>query len=603
MDFIDFPEERKLAIKEYSFDEFKEFLNFMPAGVLSNAIKVLPKMKGFRAGKDTEIRLKVFFGRIDRWDEKDWGLFSKIWLLWTASQERLKNLLNSQDIKGTVEKMIESQSERLRIINNLVNAELTQDVIRYWLKFGPFNIDMDTLWLVTLAPTPMIKKLQGRFDTLERSFELQDDLLKKQIQIVQENLSILSNDFDEFKQEVSLLRGEIARITSRTQENAYVLSTLNKDVGKLSKLESISSDSYNRLVERVTSINQKSMELEQHIDALTTNHSRLEDSFKELNLNELISNTMWDKKTVQIAASAEVVDQLVVRSIEFKSTPTQLSSSEEALTHLKNNLNSIGIKLADAKSISFEVLSAVLSNQLVMFSGSMGMFVAEYCAASLCGHIVKVINVPFGKTEEFFSKEQLDEWINEAKSCGYPIAIILEGINRSAFEVYGANLKKFIAERIVDLKNEEIPIIFMATLVTGPSVLTLSRELLDIGPIFNTDCIGWGYKHVTPYINGVIDSNLLIRKKIEMNDYLEIEDLLPRGIVERGSILWRKTIAATYKMMIQLDSSFDFSSVNFGWLIPTTSIYFTDHMEQLFDEIELDERCKALIKHMALEVQ
>ncbi|MEC0183038.1 hypothetical protein P4H61_16250 [Paenibacillus peoriae] len=606
MNFIDYPEERKIAIREYSFDEFKEFLNFIPAGILSNAIKVLPKMKGFRTGKDTEIRLKVFFGRIDRWDEKEWRLFSKIWLLWTASQDGLKNLLNCQDIKYTVEKMIESQDERLRIINNLVHGELTQDVIRYWLRFGPFNIDMDILWLVTLAPTPMIKKLQGRFDNLEERFvtssEQQDELLKKQMQIMQENLSILSNDSDEFKQGISLLRGETARIRNKTQENAYAISTLGKDIDKLSKLESISSDSYKRLVDQVFLIKQKNMELEQHINALAVDHSRLEDGFKEINLNELISNAVWDKNANQIAASAEA-NQLVERSIEFELAPIQLSSSEEALTHLKSNLNSLGIKLADAKSISFEVLSAVLSNQLVMFSGSMAMFVAEYCAASLCGHTVKVINVPFGKTEELVSKERFDEWISEAKSYGHPIAIILEGMNRSAFEVYGANFKKFIAERIVRLKNEKVPIVFMATLVTGPSVLALSREFLEIGPVFNTDYIGWSYKNVTPYTNGVIESNILARQEIEINDYLEIEDLLPKGIVEHGSILWRKTIAATYKTMIQLDSSFDFSSVNFGWLIPTTSMCFSDHMEQLFDEIELDERCKALIKHMTLEGQ
>lgn len=153
------------------------------------------------------------------------------------------------------------------------------------------------------------------------------------------------------------------------------------------------------------------------------------------------------------------------------------------------------------------------------------------------------------------------------------------------------------------LKSEDIPIVFMGTIVTGPSVLNLGKEILEIGPVFNTDHIGWNYKNITPYTTGVIDSSILTRQGIEIIDHLEIEDLLPKGIVEHGSILWRKTIAATYKTMIQLDSSFDFSSVNFGWLIPTTSLYFSDHMEQLFDEIELDERCKALINYMKLEIQ
>lgn len=600
MKFISYPEDRRIAIRSYSFDEFKEFVNHMPAGILLNAIKGLPKRKGFREGKDTEIRLRLFFARIDRWNEDEWRIFSRIWLLWTTSQDLLRNQLGFEtveELKDSIEKMIENQGERSRILNNLVIGKLTQDVIRLWLKFGPFYIDMDTLWLITLAPTQLTKKLQERLDTLEESMDRQ---FKKQSQIVQENLSML---IDEFRQEVSLLREETVEIMNNINRIEDTISTLNKDMDAFSKWKSISTDNYHHLEGQLALINIKDAELEQHLSDLTSNHSRLEDSFKELNSNELISIAACDKSEVQLAAAAEIVDQVVEKYIEFEATPTKLSSTEEILSLLKYNLNSLGIKLADAKSISFEVLSAVLSNQLVMFSGSMSMFVAEYCAASLCGHTVKIINVPFGKTEELVSEERLGDWITEAKSCDFPIAIIFEGINRSAFEVYGANIKKFIAERIIGLVKEDAPIIFLATLVDGPSVLSLSKELLDIGPVFNTDYVGWSYKNISPYMNGVIDPSLLTSKEMDINDYLEIDDLLPKGIIEHGNILWRKTLASTYKTMIQLDSSFDFSSVNFGWLIPITSMYFSNYAERLFDEIELDERCKALIKQRAMEEQ
>ncbi|MEK3899264.1 hypothetical protein [Paenibacillus sp. FSL R7-0179] len=603
MSFIDYPEERKVIIRDYSFDEFKAFFDLIPTGMLANSIKVLPKINGFRTGKDTEIKLKVFLGRIDRWDQKEWRLFSRIWILWAESQESLMNLINHQDIKTTVEKMLSSQSEKIRIMNILVQGEISQSIISQWLKFGPFNIDMDILWLVSLAPSATLKRLEERLETLERqNYDLQQKLFEKQSETIEENLSTLASDFLNIKQAVSLLDKETAKAARKAQQIEHETLTLTSHVNKLSKYESISSDAYKKLVEQIASLNQTSKDLELNYNMLASDQLRLEDHLNQIDMNEIETSIGRIKKLDQTAATAEVY-QIYESTIKFESEPIQLISLEQALTHLKNNLNSLGIKLADAKSISFEVLSAVLSNQLVMFSGSMAMFVAEYCAASLCGHTAKIINVPFGKIDDLVSYERIDQWINQAKSYGCPIAIIFEGLNRSSFEVYGASLKKFIAKRIVMLKSEDIPIVFMGTIVTGPSVLNLGKEILEIGPVFNTDHIGWNYKNITPYTTGVIDSSILTRQGIEIIDHLEIEDLLPKGIVEHGSILWRKTIAATYKTMIQLDSSFDFSSVNFGWLIPTTSLYFSDHMEQLFDEIELDERCKALINYMKLEIQ
>lgn len=608
MNFINYSEERRKVIKTYSFDEFKVFLGNIPAGILSDAIKVLPKRKGFRAGKDIDIRLRVYFAKIERWDEKEWSLFSKLWLLWTNAQERLKSILNYQDEKelnDMIIKMLESQSEFSRVIHNLVVGELTQDIIRDWIKFSPFNVDVDIMWLVNLAPTLFTQKLQGRLEILEERFvssvKQREELLQGTVKSINENISMLSNEFEKYREEISLLLEETSVITEGSQDIEYKVSELKSEIDALAKWRTLSSNSRKHLVEQVDAINKQIIELVRQIDDINLKLSRQDESFKGLNLNEILSNSLWDKRTVQVAATAEKVDQLIVKDIEFKLPPIQLSCGQDAITHLKKNLNGLGIKLADAKEIAFEVLSAVLTNQLVMFSGSMSMFVAEYCAASLCGNTVKVISVPFGKIDELISEEQLKEWIHEAESCGHPMAIILEGINRSAFEIYGSNIKKFIAERIVGVANWNVPIVFMATLVTGPSVLNISKDYLDIGPVFNTDCVGWKYKNMNPYINGVIDPKLLSKKEMDISDYLEIEDLLPKGIIEHGGILWRKTIAATYKMMIQLDPTFDFSSVNYGWLIPVTSLYFTDRTEQLFDEIELNERSKSLIKHMAME--
>lgn len=609
MSLISYPEDRKIAIQTYSFDDFRTFLGNIPPGILSSAIKMLPKRKGFRAGKDIDIRLKVYFSRIERWDEKDWGLFSKLWILWTFSHERLKNLLNYQDdreeITSLIIKMIDSQDVLLRILNNLVVGELAQDVIREWIKFSPFSMNMDSLWLVSLAPTPFTKKLQTRLELLEQQLvsnvKQSEEKMQTMVKGIDENVLMISKQFQEFSAVASILQEEISVKAEKSQDIEEIVLVLKNEIEALAKQEAFSSNTYKHLTEQIGAINSQSIELIKQMNEIELKLSRQEESYKRIDLKELLSSTLGDRQTTQVAVTAENSNRLIMKEVEFKLPPVQLASGHDGMIHLKKNLNSLGVKLADAKAIAFEVLAAVLTNQMVMFSGSMSSFAAEYCAASLCGSTVKVISVPFGQIDELISAEQLRQWLNEAESCHQPIAIILEGINRSAFEIYGSNLRKYIAEQIIGKANWNYPIVVMATLITGPSVLSLSKEYLEIGPVFNTDCIGWSYKNIEPYVNGVIDPKLLLKTDMDISDYLEIEDLLPRGIIEHGSILWRKTIAATYKMMIQLDPSFNFSSVNYGWLIPITSLHFRERMEQPFDDIELDERSKSLIKHMAME--
>jgi len=608
MSLISYPEDRRIAIQNYLFDDFKTFLGNIQPVTLSNAIKMLPKRKGFRAGKDIDIRLKVYFARIERWDEKEWSLFSRLWVLWTDSHERLKSLLNYQNEKELISlviKMIDSNDELLRILNNLVCGELEQDVIREWIKYSPFSMNMDSLWLVNSAPTSFVKKLQSRLEILDErlvsNVQQSEEKMQKMVKGIDENVLMISKQFQEFSAIASILQEEISVKAKKSQDIEENVLVLKNEIEVLAKQEAFSSNIYKHLTEQIDAINSQSIELIKQMNEIELKLSRQEASYRGIDLKELLSSALGDRETAQVAVTAENINRLIMKEIEFKLPPVQLTSGQDAMMHLKENLNSLGIKLADAKAIAFEVLAAVLANQIVMFSGSMSLFAAEYCAASLCGSTVKVISVPFGQIDELISAEQLRQWLNEAESCHLPIAIILEGINRSAFEIYGSNLRRNIAEQIVGRSNWNYPIIVFATLITGPSVLSLSKEYLEIGPVFNTDCIGWSYKNIEPYVNGVIDPKLILKKDMDISDYLEIEDLLPRGIFEHGSILWRKTIAATYKMMIQLDPSFNFSSVNYGWLIPITSLHLKERMEQAFDEIELDERSKSLIKHMAME--
>ncbi len=612
MKIIQYPEDRRKVIVGYSHEELKEFFYQMPSAIRLNAIKSLPKQNGFREGKDTDYRLNLFFRRMNRWNEAEWGIFAKIWLSWTASNDQFRKLLSfrtGEELEHVIGKMMKDPEENSRVLKSIVSGEITQELIRSWLKFSPFYIDMETLWLVTLAPTQHYRKLQNRLDALEErmgtNFKNQEELYKMLFETTQGNLSMLNSSIDEIRQEikeVTLVQNEITRISNKFKAVEGRTTTLNDEMDALSKLLPSLVSNNEHLTERLESLVERTNEHERYFNDLSSNYSRLEISLNEINSNGSITNKAWGLRDIQHATATENVESFIERNIVFEEEPTKLTTIESIVSHLKNNLNRLGIKLADAKSVSFEVLCAVLSNQFIMFSGSMSMMVAEYCAASLSSHAIKIIKVPIGKTGELVSEERIEFWLNETRASGLPLVIIFDGINRSAFEIYGSNLKKFISERIVGLRKEYVPIILLATLLEGSSVLGLSKELLDIGPVFNTDYLGWSYRSTTPYIPGVIDPDILTRNEMEINDYLELEDLLPSGIIEHGSVLWRKTLAVTYKTMIQLNPSFDFTSVNFGWLIPMMMLQLPDHVEQLFDEVELDERSKAIIKNMTAEV-
>ena len=169
----------------------------------------------------------------------------------------------------------------------------------------------------------------------------------------------------------------------------------------------------------------------------------------------------------------------------------------------------------------------------------------------------------------------------------------MEGLNRSAFEVYGDQLHLLVHEHHLGLGNTGSSLILIATAVEGPSSLPISSLLCEMGPILDTDAaiITANPKSDTKEM-GQIEKSLWFRWCQCDNPEIpeEISSPLQKTLGIHKNHAWQLCLKKGYSHLALFGKvhSTPLRSLSFGWLLPRLIALDMPYstMEELLKEID-----------------
>ncbi|MCY9665130.1 hypothetical protein M5X11_09180 [Paenibacillus alginolyticus] len=637
---IGFTEEKKKAFIEFDFDELRNFVKGLPQSDLAFILKKFPKVNGFRPGKDADQKLSNFIRRISRWNGTDWNIMCEIWILWTLNNSEFQRFLNfktRKDLEIELLKFQENNDVLKDVVKKLVQvfnlASLSLNILRDWFDFSPYSPSEDIQQLLLERPSQADIYLRSRLTDLEKSIKnIENNLYetKSETKSLLENLSHI----EKISLDLNELQNETVYFKKNNQETSNQLKVLESRLDKISLSAETKFEEHTDLIKQLSNnVESYSLSLGEKLTTLRELNEEYQD--KILNFEETLNKNQ--KENDYINETLKNVEQQIASAISSYSVVSENSTSTsnqnsntvhiqtksllvdnrhecvyletlgETIAHLERNLNKLGVKLQSARNIAIDVISAVTSGQLITFTGSLGLEVAERCAISLAGNSLIYCRIPSGLINSNHFDSVLDDWLY--KSRERPVAIIFEGMNRSALEVYGLSLQRLIRERILQISDATQSLFLFATIVEGPSTLPISKEIVELGPVLNTDSLGWMDKFAIKGVPGLISEEVIESiSSLDNKDQVDIEEMnLPEWIFSSSGVLWRKTVITSALFCNEVYTILGVPTkkdhIVFGWIIPMVALLKRERISEFIDSIEeVDDRSKALISLLVSEV-
>jgi hypothetical protein len=630
----DYPKEKvEWILRHKSDDELRQFFNEI-AGQQRKEIlsKRLPKkVPGFRPDSEEGIRrrLKMLLQQAIDLKESPSTQRAQICLQvilekWVHSHPTLQQLLekydNDADFPEGGDIRLPNTPLDIACFNYLAQAsqshQLRRSLIQRFYEFGYFQQD-DTIELIIKnvpeIPEPSWSKslqelqhyvfqLEAKFTTLNQSgVEASFAKMREQINNeVSKRLSVLETNYKTLLTTVNTLSTQMDELSQTTLVIKQRLdsTTQNHELADLKQqMEQLEQQLSGDLVSAIDSFQQQKCDTtpKTQFEQLTQQVAKL---MADLEAQEEL---LFESKTIPSSVGSPngyvlPATGLYTSSLSLLSTlpsPNNLSSIEEVQNQLTTNLKASGLNQGSAKKLANEILAGLRAGELIVFSGPLAFNVVTACihAITLTKQPPTVIHIPIG----LLNGQQFDEYlwnvIRKTKSSGNVCAIILEGINRSALEGYGQTLHQIITQRLLGQTDPAPHIVFFGTLIEGLVALPPPLELCELGPIFDTNMLGWRSQfQPTEYQAGVISSSQWQSWMTEISS--ESNQNLSEEIFQKSPFcnnpLWQQCVQ---KARQYLDNQLP--SLAFGWLVPRAvagEVTWQEIKELLLDYVFIGEK-------------
>jgi len=242
--------------------------------------------------------------------------------------------------------------------------------------------------------------------------------------------------------------------------------------------------------------------------------------------------------------------------------------------HLEHNAQRAGLVPRSARSLAREVLAGLGAGQLVTFRGSVASLIAEVCAQTIAAQSTYVTRIPVGMLSDDELGHILDSFAAESQRGDGLRLLAIEGLNRSALEVFGGSLSSLVGRRLLNLGVSAPRLCLLGTVVDGPSALPIVSALCELGPILDVDALDWSSKgsqglvEATSVPSPVWDSHIgAIRQATRPQQIVDVLEELGST-----SILWRRCLTTAYSHLSALSGdggpSHALASLAFGWIVP-----------------------------------
>ncbi|WP_322047431.1 hypothetical protein [Paraburkholderia sp. J67] len=515
-----FPYEARKRIADMGTAEISAFLDETPIVLRRKIFATLPKIDGFRKNTDPGFRkdserlvnaLAHAPASKTGTSSKDWKAFEALWSAW--GHERFENAfasaLEAYEAAG--------KEDALLFLRQLVAHSAdgcAQEDVRRLVEFGGLLATDGVTAFVEALPTRevlerdrTISKLPGDVKALQEGMEgfaLTIRELGRQLRQVSadvSNTASAASASSELSAEVSRKLNEMEHrppgVTSADIETirgqvSGRSEQLEQRLAQYVEASTTSKESHERDIETLQMTIAK---LTGDIDAMRLSLAVAEENYQRAMDESKIQLALLSEQKIASVTDGEASNRKPLSGLVKWSTtkPTsethKLTDTRAIFEFAKSSFLKIGLIKADADKVARAVVAGVLSGQMVQFRGSLAEFVAKASVRGLGGERTLSWQVPLGLYDSCDADALLEQ--AEAKTEHYP-GVLLLGINRSAFEIYGSPIRDRVLEsHFVGTGRLPLGVALFATWVDGPATLPGDRALLELGPIVDTDDLTW----------------------------------------------------------------------------------------------------------------
>lgn len=613
---IHYTEDAKDRLRRIDKRELEAFFKQLKTRERAQSVSQLPAIKGFSkdSAAHTNQQVKVLVGQILAEKPQKAQLqrnLNAVGLAWQIAGVRfakldqtIANILDSwseREDAANIEEFYENYADQLfgALRELTIKDKLTREEVQRFFDFSPFS---NTKRIQSILDTCKSKEQVNRDKKLSELPRLVDEA-RNQIASLQAKFEDISNRDSE--------RSEITRnLSVRSSEAIEKACRSELDISQLkislTELQTAAEHSNHKILRKfegqseASALSQAKIESIQETLAATNQllresqerESAVREELKELSSRiedlQLISGASRSKSSDAPQTNDHPVKaRLIEAALSLRKVPKQVTGSggqlqtaselRQALDLMGKNLKCLGIKPSSVDVLKTAVLAAFVAGQVPIFSGVHARSVAQVCALTIAGGNTYRLNIPVGIRSPNDFRECLDEMETITGLADEVCCLIIEGINRSAFDAFGENLIELIQQSRLSVGKAHRPVV-MATVTSGPASLPISNSHASLGPSLHCDCVEWRAMpsvESRPVGGRILSENWHQIRSDAMNcrgfNTEEVVFLFDQ-VSSTPNPMLRQTVHLAYRALVSMNDAkpdeFALRHLLFGWILP-----------------------------------
>lgn len=171
--------------------------------------------------------------------------------------------------------------------------------------------------------------------------------------------------------------------------------------------------------------------------------------------------------------------------MQHETNAVTINSHTDLSRCLSETLQTLGLKKSAAQIFAEECAASILSKQAIFLKGGLANRTGRTLARCIGGSTSSRIAVPVGLQDGEELRTSIEQALaNRNDDIG---AIVVEGINRTALDI----VKEVVSDCLDASFTNDPRTVVIGTVAQGPASLEIDASYLELGPIFDLDCLDW----------------------------------------------------------------------------------------------------------------
>jgi hypothetical protein len=474
------------------------FLDKVPEKFREGYLAGLRPMPGFRPDEPRELkaRMKKLAQSLcqsssgTRGNEREWNALGHIWAGWVKATYKTP-------AERALKVCREEKFDFDRFLTTALEGEggdgLAQEDVEDMFKFSPFS--------PSDSANSLIRGLPSRAEVAKR-LEIRD--LKSKVASLEEAIADLQKAFGSVKgdgggvekkqlESMGQRLTTLANLVEKTEARCLVVEELgvsqNKTFGKTLDLLSQGNETISKKVNahevRLLALDKADTDLVGTVRKLEGVVKVLQKALCEYEKSRGMQNDSDSNSVDAATASRFRVDRW---SIAKGTTLQAIETLTTLRTALTSNYRSIGIRENCAEKLALSVAASVSCGQMTQFVGPLADLIADTTLQTVSSKRTVAWDVPAGLCDGTLTSLLLAEASSASENT---TGVLLRGFNKSAFDLYGYEVKRILVNRLMGIDAPNSTLIFVATALQSDTCLPIGSSSTELGPVIDTTALTW----------------------------------------------------------------------------------------------------------------